>query len=542
MRNTLFAISMLFGLFANAQRPFDILHYQFKLNLSDSSNRIVGKASIDFKAIETINHLELNLGKYDKNGKGMQVTYVGRYGDRQGNQPARLSFQWLSDDRIRIDLGRPVQKDDETGIWIEYNGIPRDGLIISKNMHGDRTFFADNWPDRARQWIPCVDDPADKASVEFVVTAPKQYRVVSNGVQNGNPNNVSTDGMTTSHWVEKVPVPTKVMVIGVARFEVDTVGFFMNTLPVTSWVFPQDTASGFKTYAQAMPILEWMRNYIGYYAYSKLANVQSKTIFGGMENASAIFYYEESVYSEQEEEALIAHEIAHQWFGNMATEKSFHHLWLSEGFATYMTHCYLESKYGDSILKARLQSDREKINEFLSRAPRSVIDSTANYMSLLNANSYEKGSWVLHMIRRQVGNELFQKIIRTYYEQYRGRNADTDDFRRIVESLTGQDWSAFFNQWLRHKANPSLQINWSNSEDGKWITLNIKQLQAGDPFTFPLPIDIINTKGEKKRIELAISKATQPFVLASNGTVSGLIVDPDTNLLIDKLIIAELEK
>lgn len=539
MRILLLVISLLMGCFADAQRSIDVLHYQFQLNLSDSTNRIHGKASIEFKANETVNQIEIDLGKYDKNSKGMQVTYVGRYGDRQGNQPARLAFQWISDDRIRIDLDRPMQKADETGIWIEYNGVPRDGLIISKNMHGDRTFFADNWPNRAHQWIPCVDDPADKASVEFIVAAPKQYRVVANGVPINNLNNVSSDGLTYSHWLEKVPLPTKVMVIGVARFEVDTVGFFWSTIPVTSWVFPQDTASGFKTYAQALPILQWMHNFIGPYAYKKLANVQSKTIFGGMENAGAIFYYEQSVKGKRDEEALIAHEIAHQWFGNMATEKSFHHLWLSEGFATYMTHRYLESKYGDSILKKRLQDDREKINEFLSRTPRSVIDTTANYMSLLNANSYEKGGWILHMIRKQVGDVLFRRIIRAYYETYEGKNADTDDFRRVVELLTNQDWSVFFKQWLTQKNNPSLQLTWENDTSGKLATLVVRQLQNTEAYSFPLSMDLINRSGEKKRVKIDVSKTEQIFVVPSDGEIDSIIVDPDTELLVDKLIVSK---
>jgi len=416
-----------------AQRPIDILNYRFSINLSDSSNRIFGKADIQFRTQQSVRQIDIDLGQYDKKGKGMQVTHVGRYPTRHETGVARLAFQWISEHRIRIDLDKPLATNQEASIWIEYNGIPRDGLIISKNQHGERTFFADNWPDRAHQWIPCVDDPADKASVEFIVTAPKQYNVVSNGVLNGNPDPISREGMRTAHWIEKVPLPTKVMVIGVARFAVDTAGFFWNTKPVTSWVFPQDTASGFKTYAQALPILEWMHRYIGPYAYDKLANVQSKTIFGGMENASAIFYYENSVKGKRDEESLIAHEIAHQWFGNMATEKSFHHLWLSEGFATYMTHLYLESKYGNSILKARLQADREKINEFLSRTPRSVIDTTANYMSLLNANSYEKGGWVLHMIRKQVGDFDFRRILRAYYETY--------ERKMQIPMTSGGSWS-----------------------------------------------------------------------------------------------------
>ncbi len=541
MRKFLLIATCFLSISLYGQRAIDVLHYRFAINLSDSSNRIYGKADIECRAQQPLQHIEIDLGKLDKNGKGMQVTRVGRYAQRPETQSPLLAFQWISNDRIRIDLDKPLWIDQVVRIWIEYHGIPRDGLIISKNLHGDRTFFADNWPNRAHQWIPCVDDPADKASVDFIVSAPHPYKVVSNGVLTGNPDRVMPDGNRVSHWTEKKPLPTKVMVIGAARFTVDTVGFFWKTKPVTSWVFPQDTASGFKTYAQALPILEWMHQYIGPYAYDKLANVQSKTIFGGMENASAIFYYENSVKGKRNEESLIAHEIAHQWFGNMATEKIFHHLWLSEGFATYMTHLYLESQYGDSILKARLQADREKINEFLSSTPRSVIDSSAQYMSLLNANSYEKGGWVLHMIRQQVGDANFRRILRAYYETYEGKNADTDDFRRIVELITQQDWSAFFRQWLTEKVNPSLKLQWENNADGKFITLSIAQLQQTLPFQLAVTVDLIQKNGTKKRTKVDVSKSQQLFVIPVSDPVEGIIVDPDTALLLDKLIVVQRE-
>lgn len=541
MRKLLLIATYFLPLSLYAQRTFDVLNYRFAINLSDSSNRIYGKADIEFRTQQPLQQMEIDLAKYDKNGKGMQVSQVGRYAHRQETLAPRLNFEWISNDRLRIDLDKPLAKDQETRIWIEYHGIPRDGLIISKNQHGERTFFADNWPNRAHQWIPCVDDPADKASVEFIVSAPHPYNVISNGVPTGNSSQLLPDGNRLHYWMEKTPLPTKVMVIGVARFAVDTVGFFWNTKPVTSWVFPQDSAKGFKTYAQALPTLQWMSQYIGPYAYGKLANVQSKTIFGGMENASAIFYFENSVNGQGEEEALIAHEIAHQWFGNMATEKSFHHLWLSEGFATYMTHLYLESKYGDSVLKTRLQFDREKINEFLSRSPRAVIDSAANYMSLLNANSYEKGSWILHMIRRQVGDASFRRIIRAYYETYEGKNADTDDFRRIVEGITQQDWSAFFRQWLTLQVNPSLQIQWENNPDGKFVTLNVTQLQPGIPFKLTLALDLIQKNGTKKRTKIEVTKSQQLFSLPTTHPIESMIVDPDTELLIDKLIVTQQE-
>ena len=195
-------------------------------------------------------------------------------------------------DKIKIKLPRKLLVDEKDTIAIEYKGIPSDGLIISKNKYGKRTFFADNWPNRAHNWIPCVDDPADKASVEFLVTAPSHYQVISNGVQIEETNLPGNKKLT--HYKEDVPLPTKVMVIGAADFAVQHVGD-IGCVPVSSWVYPENKEAGFFDYAIAKDILAWHINYIGSYAYKKLANVQSKTKFGGMENAGAIFYAEEKI-------------------------------------------------------------------------------------------------------------------------------------------------------------------------------------------------------------------------------------------------------
>jgi aminopeptidase N len=142
------------------------------------------------------------------------------------------------------------------------------------------------------------------------------------------------------------------MVIGAAKFAVKLYDDSPKNIPISAWVYPQDSVTGFRNYSPAPAIVKFFSDYIGPYPYNKLANVQSTTIFGGMENASAIFYDEESAEENKPIESLLAHEIAHQWFGDMASEKSFSHLWLSEGFATYLSDMYLESKYGvDTLIR-----------------------------------------------------------------------------------------------------------------------------------------------------------------------------------------------
>ncbi|MEP6700710.1 MAG: M1 family aminopeptidase, partial [Bacteroidota bacterium] len=297
----------------NAQSKIDVLDYKFNIELNDNNDTIYGQAEIKLKILSPSSIIKFDLVTRNETGKGMAVTNI--------TGPGIRSFV-KDKDSVKIILMPGIEPSvgDTVSYIIQYHGIPADGLIISKNKYGHRTFFSDNWPNRAHNWIPCIDDPADKATVEFIVTAPSHYQVISNGIKIEETNLPNNNKLT--HYKEDVPLPTKVMVIGVAEFAIDTAGV-VNNVQVYSWVFPENKKEGFYDYAIAKDILGFYINYIGPYAYKKLANVQSKTIFGGMENAGAIFYSENSVTGDRQEEGLLAHEIAHQWFGDMATEKSF---------------------------------------------------------------------------------------------------------------------------------------------------------------------------------------------------------------------------
>ena len=235
----------------------------------------------------------------------------------------------------------------------------------------------------------------------------------------------------------------------------------------TAGCIPEDRDKGFYDYALAADILPFFIKNVGPYGYKKLANVQSKTTFGGLENANTIFYSENSVTGNRKSEGTIAHEIAHQWFGNMATEKSFAHLWLSEGFATYMTTLYMEHKYGADTARSMLLKDRDEVIEFAKTTDQPVIDESTDYMKLLNANNYQKGGWILHMLRRQLGDSLFWKSVQKYYSTYAGKNADSHDLQLIFEKVSGKNLSAFFKQWLYTPGIPKLDVTWSYLTEGE---------------------------------------------------------------------------
>ncbi|MFD0752109.1 M1 family metallopeptidase [Mucilaginibacter calamicampi] len=485
MKNVCYTAFLLFVLTVNctlAQPPgatIDVQHYIFNIDLNDNDNTIACKAKVALKFIKNAKSFNLDLVKKNAAGKGMLVTSVTENGKA-------INFLQNADN---VSISAAGVAGSTHTYSINYSGIPADGLIISTNKYGKRTFFGDNWPNRAHNWLVSVDHPADKASVDFVVSAPAHYDVIANGLKvNETP---LPQNKKQTHWRETAQLSTKIMVIGVADFAIQQ-SANINGLPVYNYVFPQDSVKGFKSYAYAKEILPFFINKIGPYAYKKLANVQSKTIFGGMENAGAIFYFEDSPGS-RDIESLMAHEIAHQWFGDAASEKNFYNLWLSEGFATYLTHYYLENKYGIDTLKKRLIADRIKVTAFEKDRFTPVVDSTVkdNYMPLLNANSYEKGSWVLHMLRRKLGDEVFWKGIKQYYALYNGKNANTDDFRKVMEKASGKELAVFFKQWLKTAGHPVLKISYDTSTEKGKIVVKVEQQQ---PVLYEMPLEYIINK------------------------------------------------
>ncbi len=531
MKLFLFIFALMVAITANAQRKFDVLHYKYEIELNDNNDTIRGNARISFivtdkNGIRNGEALTFDLKSTDKQSKGGMLVRQGM--DQTRSQYSRINRAVHENNKVILMNGADLKQGDTSWVVINYYGVPSDGLIISKNQSGKRTFFADNWPNRAHHWIPCVDDPADKASVEFIVTAPSHYQVISNGVQIEETNLPGNKKLT--HYKETVPLPTKVMVIGAADFAVNNIGD-TNCIPVSSWVYAEDRDNGFYDYAIGKDILGFFIHYIGPYPYKKLANVQSKTRFGGMENAGAIFYNESTVTGRREEERLFAHEIVHQWFGNMATEKSFAHLWLSEGFATYLTHVYLESKYGTDTLKTRMKEERDEIIDFVKRTNRPVVDSTPNFMELLNANSYQKGSWVLHMLRRDLGDSVFHKAIRTYYAIYAGKNAETSDLRKIFELVSGKKLDQFFKQWLFTPENLQLDISWKYDNTKKTVVLTVKQLQSA-LFEFPLELLIQESPvSMPKRNIKKITQRSETIEFPASTKPARVEIDPMVSLL-----------
>ncbi len=502
------------------QADIDVLHYKFHIGLNDVNDTIYGVAEIKVKMLQASDQVWFDFTGINEKNRGMKFQKV---------EGSIVRGAMQQDNKLRIFLFKQLKTGDTANFVISYKGIPADGLIISKTKYGRRSFFADNWPDRGHNWLPCNDDPADKATVEFLVTAPEHYQVVANGIQVEESSDMNGNKLT--HWKEETPISTKVMTIGVADFAVNLAGYVNNQIPIYSWIYPEDKDKGFFDYALAKDILPFFINHVGPYGFKKLANVQSKTTFGGLENANTIFYSENSVNGTRNMEGLLAHEIAHQWFGNMATEKSFGHLWLSEGFATYFTILYFEKKYGRDTANSMLKEDRRQTIEYSMKSNTPVVDTAQkDFMKLLNVNSYQKGGWVLHMLRSELGDSVFWKSIRKYYATYAGGIAGTGDLQKVFEDISGKNLKQFFTQWLYSSGQPEIKLNWDYNETSKTLNCSVQQLQK-QLFEFPLEIKIVYGNSKTLFKKMIISKQTEKFSISISEKPGALIIDPDINLL-----------
>jgi aminopeptidase N len=457
------------------QENIDILSYRFQITISDEVDSIYGEAEIGFVRADQEDELFLDLVNSDAQG-GMTVTEVSGWKgvdySHQGN-------------RIKISL---PDKGDTLMLSVKYAGVPKDGLIISQNKYKDRTFFGDNWPNRAHQYVPVIDHPYEKALSSFRVIHPNTYQVVSNGVLTE-----STDlqnGLRVSEWTSSVPLPTKVMVFGAAQFSSRLSGY-SGDVPVSSWVYPQEAEKGHADYALALEITDFFTDKFGFYPYEKLANVQSKTRYGGMENAGCIFYHENSIDGKGSSEMLIAHEVAHQWFGNCASEADWYHLWLSEGFATYLTEVYKRHKYGEEEFEKGMSKAGQKVAAYhLTHKTSCIVDTTVEDLNqLLNPNSYQKGAWFLRTLHAAVGDDAFWRALRSYLEEFKYGNAYSVDLQRHLEAQVDMDLSVFFERWLYTPGAPKPEINWTYNPAGY---VEVKVSQDADRF-FPLSMQIATT-------------------------------------------------
>ncbi|MBW8771155.1 MAG: M1 family metallopeptidase [Gemmatimonadetes bacterium] len=513
------------SLTGSSYRPgVDVLDYDVHLELPDSGLFLRGDVTVSARRAPSLAVLRLDLID------SLTVRSVAVDGRRVTATHSANA----------LDVPLAGAKGDTVRVRVVYDGPVHDGLVVRKDARGRWTWFGDNWPDRTRQWLPTVDHPSDKATVSWTVRAPTGRTVVANGVLLGT--KPVGAGRTETKWREGRPIPPSLMVIGagpLVRYDLGETacrnGDRAQCVQQSVYVLPENTSWLPGAFQSAGPIVAMFQELVGPFPYEKLAHLQSNTRFGGMENASNIFYDGKLFPTQRVSDGLIAHETAHQWFGDAVTEREWAHLWLSEGFANYFAALWAQRAHGDTAFRRQMAAMREKILADRDVASRPVLDTAqTNYLALLNANSYDKGAWVLYMLHQQLGDSAFFRGLRSYYARYRDSTALSDDLRRELEQASGRSLGQYFDQWLRRPGFAKPAIGWAFDQSTGSVSLFVQQDAAPGPYAFPLTVVVTDAGNVAHRLSVDVpaeARATLPIPGHFERKPKSLSFDPDSLLL-----------
>jgi aminopeptidase N len=505
------------------------IHYQVSLAFNDQMSEI-SSASTEI----TLQVLAVNLQKVDLDFGDMAIDSVTVAG-----APAKFD---RAPDLLNVSLPQAAKHGDQLKIKIDYHGKPKDGLSFAIDRDGKPSATGDNWPNRVHHWIPCLDHPSAKATVSFNVAAPPRERVVANGQLLS----FTRNGTAPAVWrfEEAKPIPAYCMVIAVSEgAKIDAPP--PTVTPLSFYVPQKDAAYAVKGFSSGAPALAFFSETIAPYPYEKLGLIVATTRFGGMENSSAIVFPPGLFDSRGNErmsqkfgiptriEDVVAHEIAHQWFGDSVTESTWADLWLSEGFATYFAGLFIEKHEGPEIFRQYMHDAAGRYFTYEQQRNIPIHDTeTVELMGLLNPNNYEKGAWVLHMLRNRLGDEAFFKGLRSYYNDHKEANASTEDLRQALEKSSGKNLKDFFARWVYGAGHPRYQIGWGSMERhaGTFVTIQLTQLQAGEAFLDPVPIKI-TVKGRKVGQTIEPKAKETSVRIRLGGNPEKVEIDPDETLL-----------
>ncbi len=510
------------------QDLYDVLHYNLAVQVDPIYGWIAGTVTVIFQAQEqSVNRFVLDFVD-EMNVSVMDITYP---------YPGHVSFLH-SNDQITARLAIPIEPWQIGIIKVQFWGQPApDGLFgyrVDLNDAGDRVVATVSEPWSARSWWPCKDDPRDKATVATHINVPTGMTAVSNGVFTGVSNR-------TFSYAESLPISTYLVSLAVADYTElqESYSGSAGQIDLHHYVFPDLVEDAQADFAILPEMLDFCGDLFGPYPFTNQPYGMVLCQWDeAMEHPTAVTYGNVLITGDGQFDTILVHELSHMWFGNLITPVDWTHIWLNEGFATYTEALWAEHQYGPSGLTSFMNSHRWG----LGYPDDAVIrDSSSSYPPYyFRAISYHKGAWILHMLRRMLGDEDFFASIRTYLDNpaLRYGNAHSDDFQQACEDVTGQDLQWFFDQWLYRTTHPIYELDWNNDwQDGvNQFRIHLRQVQVPDlvrgdePYRVPVEF-LLWGSGVNTTITVMNDQLDQEFVINVDGDVTQLYLDPGRWLL-----------
>ena len=488
-------------------RSYDALHYLIKIGLDLDRKSFEGATTV------TVASFREGLETCVLDAEEFTVTSV------LGEDGQPLKFDQTAKE-LTVRLPRPCKFGEVLSFTCFYHGRdPKIGLrFMAETADNPRLVFSDSWPENVHHWFPCFDYPNDKVTNEIVATVEKGLKVAANGRLVSVIEDPAA-GTVTYHWSQDLPHSTYLIFLAAAPYVVVRDSY--KTLPVSYWVYPRDAAKVGPTYGKTPKMIEFFNRIYGYdYPWQKYDQV-SVPFGGGAESTSATAMTHRIMVDEKGEPdfpaiGIVSHELAHQWWGDLVTLRSWAHAWINESFGTYSDYLYHRFEKGDDEGAVDL---RGKLNAYLREAKTRYIrpivsDRYDEPGDMFDSHTYPKGALVLHMLRSLVGDEPFFKTLSHFLHRYAFDAVDTADFIRSVKTVTGRNLDWFFDQWLYKPGHPVFEVKSEWDAAGKAVRLEVSQAQdfsRGVPvFRVPVSIRIV-TPGKTDIRKVWIDERRETF-------------------------------
>lgn len=504
---------------SGAQRPapdssgWDVRHYRIRVAVDPKAQTIRGRVTINGRVTaERLDSVLLDLGQ-------------AMTADSATIPGARLGLSRVGD-RLAVADGRAWRRGERLEITIWYGGHPDGGLLFETHA-GLPAVASYGLPYNARRWWPCKDTPADKAEegADLVVTVPRGLVVASNGRLVRHV--VGRRGTELYAWTESYPIYPDAISIAIANY-VTFVRFYhdsaADSMPLTFYVYPEDRAKAERDFAGLVDMLESHVAAFGPYPFRREKyGIAEFPIRSFREHQTLPSYGAPLITGDRSNDWILAHELAHQWFGNLLTVANWSHIWLNESFATYAFALWQEHRGGDSAYRAAMHGFYRPDFE----GALYVADSM-DISHFFGPTTFSKGAWVLHMLRHVMGDSSFFRALRTYVREFSYGNVVTEDFQRVCEREYGKPLDWFFNEWVYGASQPAYVLTWAPPAQAtdSMTVVTVTQTSGAGPFTMPLDLRISRPGGDTTLV-VWDSLPTQRWDLRLGRATTGIVLDPD---------------
>jgi len=499
-------------------RTYDALHYRIVIRLDLEQRAFEGETTVSLTSLrEALETVVLDAEEFTV------TKVVSDWGEP-------LKFE-QSARELTVRMTRPLRPGETRSFTCYYKGnAPKIGLrFVAETANNPALVFSDSFPDHVHHWFPCFDYPNDKVTSEIIATVKSGLKVAANGRLLRVVDDPAA-GTVTYHWSQEFPHSTYLIFLAAAPYVVVQDSY--KSLPVDYWVYPQDAKKAYPTYGKTPKMIEFFNRIFGYdYPWQKYDQI-SVPSGGGAESTSATAMTHAIMVDEKQEAdfpaiGIVSHELAHQWWGDLITLRSWAHTWMNESFGTYSDYLYFRDEKGDDEGAVNLLA---KLNSYLREAKtryvRSIVSDRYDQPGdMFDSHTYPKGALVLHMLRNLVGDEQFFRILSHFLHRYAFDAVDTNDFIRSVKTVTGQNLDWFFDQWLFKPGHPVFDVRSEWDPARKIVTLNVAQIQdyaRGIPvFKVPVTVAIVTAQGRttktvwirEKEEAFEFPAETKPFLV-----------------------------